>query len=126
MSTTQNIGQHSERTALEYLKNKGLRLLDNNFRCRFGEIDLIMNDDDTVVFIEVRCRNNTRFGSGADSVDYRKQQKIIASAQIYLQQHRQYTDKPCRFDVVSITHTKQGATGLATQHVDWITNAFQL
>ncbi|MFX7820786.1 YraN family protein, partial [Acinetobacter baumannii] len=75
-----------EDAALVYLQQQGLRLLERNWRCKAGEIDLIMQDDATLVFVEVRRRKNDRFGGAAASVTWHKQQKLIRAAQWYLQQ----------------------------------------
>ncbi len=77
-----------------------------------------MLDGPTLVFVEVRYRSNTRFGSGADSVTFGKQQKIIRAARWFLQRHRQYQQRPCRFDVVSIGENDGKA------EMNWIRSAF--
>ncbi|MGQ9425946.1 YraN family protein [Gilvimarinus sp. F26214L] len=110
-------GQRAEREAEAFLCAKGLRLEERNFSCKLGEIDLIMRDGDTLVFAEVRYRTNPRFGSPAESVDYRKQQKIVRSAQYFMQRKRLVDAIPCRFDVVSIT-------GGAPPQIQWIKDAF--
>lgn len=106
-------GSEAERLACQHLQAAGLTLHETNYRCRFGEIDLIMQDGETLVFVEVRERRHGGFGSGADSVDARKRARLTRTAYYYLQ--RQPRLPPCRFDVVSI-----GAGG----RLDWITNAF--
>ena len=120
---TRLIGQIAEDKALLILERKGLKLVCRNHHCRAGELDLIMLDQDTLVFIEVRFRRQTHFGSGADTVDYRKQQKIIRAAQHFLQ-NQGYSQLPaCRFDVLAATLTKKNETSL---QFDWIKNAFDL
>ena len=115
------IGQRAEDLALQFLKKNGMQLIDRNYRCKMGEIDLVMLHDNELVFVEVRYRKQTRFGSGAESVDYRKQQKILKSAEHFLQRNTRYRDIPCRIDVVSIT----APTSLSnrTFDIDWISNA---
>jgi putative endonuclease len=113
-------GLLAEDFACRFLEQRGLRLLARNYHCRRGEIDLIMKDSDCIVFVEVRYRGNPRFGSAAESVDIRKQARLIAAAQHYLHKHQQVADTPCRFDVVSImpsSHT-------ANQPLQWIQDAF--
>lgn len=105
-------GQQAEQSAADYLAGRGLRLLDKNYRCRFGEIDLIMRDGATLVFVEVRSRHSQDFGGAAASIDARKQHKLIAAAQHYLA--RLDTTPPCRFDAV-LFHGAQ---------IEWIRNAF--
>lgn len=113
-------GEKAEQAACTFLTARGLRLLDQNYRCKHGEIDLIMQDRDSIVFIEVRFRSNPCFGSGADTVDRRKQTKLLATAQHYLQQHPQAARHACRFDVISI-HQEP-----VIENIDWIADAFQV
>ena len=112
-------GNQYENLALDYLQQQGLQLVARNFHAGRGEIDLIMQDKKTLSFIEVRYRKADDYGSAAESVDYRKQQHLILSAQTFLQQNRQYTDWPCRFDVLAIS-------GSSATPIDWIRNAFEL
>jgi putative endonuclease len=117
--TRQAIGQHAEQLAENYLNQQGLRLLQRNYRCRGGEIDLIMTDNGTLVFVEVRYRKHQAFGGAAASVDRRKQQRLLLAARHYLQQH-QAANRACRFDVVAIS---PGANG--QNAVEWISNAIE-
>ena len=112
-------GQQAEDSACHYLKSQGLSLVERNYFCSRGEIDLIMKDNSTTVFIEVRFRRNTRFGSGAESVDYRKQKKLLATASNYLQKNPKAARSACRFDVISLTVNN------GEQQLDWIPDAFQ-
>ena len=118
-SDRRQAGQAAEALARRHLEQQGLRLIETNYHCRTGEIDLIMEDRGAIVFIEVRLRNNPAFGSGAESVDWRKQGKLTATAQHYLQRHPRWAEQPARFDVISISG--QGPEG----QIEWITNAFQ-
>lgn len=113
----QETGRIAEEEAESYLIEQGLQLIQRNFRSKTGEIDLIMRDKDSVVFIEVRCRKSMLFGGAAASVDRKKQMKLIRTAQYYLMSHVAYANKPCRFDVVAIQKD---------QEIDWIKNAFGL
>jgi len=113
-------GQVTEAAACRYLQNAGLKLLEKNYRCRQGEIDLIMLDNADLVFIEVRFRRHSGFGSGAESVTVAKQQKIIHTAQHFLASHQSEAAKACRFDVISVTSQNQN------YQFNWIKNAFQL
>jgi conserved hypothetical protein TIGR00252 len=105
-------GAAAEQMAADYLARQGLTLVERNFRCRLGEIDLIMRDGPTLVFVEVRQRASQRFGGAAASIDGRKQQKLVAAAQIYLAKSGKMP--ACRFDAVLM----QGQT------VQWIRDAF--
>ncbi|MCW8890706.1 MAG: YraN family protein [Sedimenticola sp.] len=110
-------GHDAESQAQRYLEQRGLRSLERNYRCKLGEIDIIMQQQDTLVFVEVRYRKQRAFGSAAESVTTTKQRKLIRAAQHYLQTHRLY-DCPCRFDVLAIHGEK-------SEEIDWIPNAFQ-
>ena len=116
-NATRQIGSHAEKLALSYLQSRGLKLITCNFSCKHGEIDLVMQHHNCLVFVEVRFRKHHQFGTGADSVDYRKQQKILKTAEFFLQRHVNYNHQPCRIDVVSI--------GPGATDVDWITNAVE-
>jgi len=117
------VGQNAEDLALLFLQSKGMQLIERNYRCKVGEIDLIMQHDTELVFVEVRYRKHTSFGSGAETVDYRKQQKILKSAEHYLQSHSKYATLPCRIDVISITAAHK--TSDQESDIDWIPNAIQ-
>jgi putative endonuclease len=111
-------GRDAESLACHYLQVQGLELIERNYQRRPGEIDLIMADSDSLVFVEVRYRRHACFGSGAESVNHRKQAKITACAQLYLQAHPEMAARPCRFDVISIS----GEAG--DPAVEWIQDAF--
>ncbi|WP_435234756.1 YraN family protein [Psychromonas sp. PT13] len=107
-------GVKAEKQALAFLKEQGLTLVCQNYFCRFGEIDLIMRDDDTLIFIEVRYRKNNDFGGALASITKAKQDKIIKTARHYL---AQLDFEPyCRFDVIAIDQQMQTP--------EWIQNAF--
>jgi putative endonuclease len=110
---TMRPGESAERLAEQHLRAQGFKLCARNYRSPFGEIDLIMRDGDTLVFIEVRQRRNPHFGSGADSVDHHKQRRLQRTAEHYLQRQRHIP--ACRFDVVSL----DGAGD-----IHWIPGAF--
>jgi putative endonuclease len=113
MTLAQQTGSAAENQACAYLKQQGLDLITRNFRCKVGEIDLIMQDKNELVFIEVRCRNNSFFGNGFDSITDAKQNKLIKTANFYLQQ-KKLTETACRFDAVAIS----------ANNIEWIKNAF--
>ena len=93
-------GIRAEEQALVFLSSRGLDLKERNYRCRLGEIDLIMLDGKTLVFIEVRMRRSRSFGGAAESITQRKRKRIIAAARHYLAGKR--TMPACRFDAVLI------------------------
>ena len=106
-------GQAGEDDALDYLRQNGLVLVERNFRCKGGEIDLIMRQQAALVFVEVRKRADNRHGGAAASVTASKQARLILAAQIYLQR---YKNPPvCRFDVVAIDGTV----------LNWLKNAIE-
>jgi putative endonuclease len=104
-------GIEAERFAEAFLRQHDLTLLQRNYRCRFGEIDLIMRDGAVVVFVEVRMRKNTVFGGAAASITPDKQQKLVCTARHYLSSLK--TEPPCRFDAVLLS----GDNG---RNIDWI------
>lgn len=95
-------GARYEAAAAAYLEKAGYRILERNFRCRSGEIDLIARHKGYLVFIEVKYRRDSRAGHPEESVDRRKQERIIGAARFYLCRHGYKTDTACRFDVVSV------------------------
>ena len=115
-------GEDAEAACCKYLKSQGLKLVDKNFNCRAGEIDIIMLDKKTLVFVEVRFRKNNTFGGGLESVTYSKQKKLRQTAELYLQQNNQH--KNARFDVVSMSKNTQTKLNKQIYTFDWVTNAF--
>ncbi len=111
-------GQLAERKAREFLIQNGLRHIESNYRCPCGELDLIMEDGEHVVFVEVRYRNNERFGGALASIDAKKQNKLRATAEHYRQRRRPICHRPCRFDVISLTGDVNAADPA------WIKDAF--
>jgi putative endonuclease len=101
------------------LQQSGLQLVTRNFRCRFGEIDLVMRENDTLVFVEVRQRSSDRFGSAAASITPRKQQRLLIAAQVFLRCHPALAAQQMRFDVIAI----DGAGSHAGANVQWLRNA---
>lgn len=112
------MGRHAERLAERFLSGRGLILVARNYRCRRGEIDLVMRDAESLVFVEVRRRAGRAFGGGLGSVDARKQARLVAAAEHYLMTNRIGDDRPCRFDVVAV----DGPAGRAT--IEWVRGAF--
>jgi len=109
-----NRGQAAETAAAEYLVRAGLTILQRNFRCRFGEIDLIARDGDAVVFVEVRMRRRGDFGGAAESITGAKRARLIKAAGFYLSS--QARTPRCRFDAVLVSGPGGG--------VEWIRDAF--
>ena len=112
-------GKDAELQALNYLQQQGLRLLAQNWLCKRGELDLVMLDGDTVVFVEVRYRKHAQWGGALASIDGSKRQQLILAAQFFLQKEHRWADSPCRFDVVAMESTPAGPADL-----NWLKNAF--
>ncbi|HET7331672.1 YraN family protein [Dyella sp.] len=112
-------GNAFEQRACDELERAGLKLLARNYTTRYGELDLVMRDRDTIVFVEVRHRVRASHGDAATSVTTSKQAKLIRAAELWLASHPQHAQRPCRFDVVSYD-------GPVTQaHMTWLRNAFE-
>lgn len=110
------IGFAAEETARQYLIAQGLTFVESNYRCRLGEIDLIMRDKDYWVFVEVKARASNNYGSALESITYNKQQKLLKTASLYLLTHQLQDKARVRFDVISIEGTPP--------QLNWISNAF--
>ncbi len=96
------LGRVGEDAACQYLESIGYKVIERNFRCQLGEIDLIAQDKNMLVVIEVKTRLSTQCGQPFESVTYFKQQRLIKLAQVYLKFKRGTVDVFCRFDVISI------------------------
>lgn len=110
-------GSNTEQLALKQLHQHGLNLVTSNYQCRCGEIDLIMLDNNSLVFIEVRYRKNATFGGAEASITPAKQRKIRLSAACFLQQFPRFQNYPCRFDVLAFSREQECG--------NWIKNAFE-
>ncbi|MCI0400014.1 MAG: YraN family protein [Gammaproteobacteria bacterium] len=119
LRTSRERGQLAEDVAARHLEAHGLRPLTRNYQCPRGEVDLIMQDKEFIVFVEVRYRANGRYVSAVESIDTRKQLRIIATSAHYLQTHRKAARNPCRFDVVIVSGEPHAL------HIEWIKDAFQ-
>ena len=111
-------GRAGEDLALQYLKKQSLTLVRRNFRSRFGEIDLIMRDKNTIIFIEVRSRKNNFFLDPIETIDYSKRNKIIKTSQIFMQNTSSSNQFDWRFDVVTLTGRGHN------MKIEWIKAAF--
>lgn len=111
-------GAAFEQRACKELLRAGLKLLDRNYTTRYGELDLVMLEGYTVVFVEVRHRGRTSYGGAAASVTFTKQARLIHAAQLWLAAHPHHAQRACRFDVISY----DGPDG--NTRMDWLRNAF--
>jgi len=107
-------GAQAEALACAHLERAGLTLLTRNYRCPQGEVDLVMDDRDTLVFVEVRYRRSDAFGTPAETVDRRKRARLQAAAGHYLLTHS--ADRACRFDVVAVSGRDA--------RIEWLRDAF--
>jgi putative endonuclease len=112
-----SLGKDGEDWAVKYLKSNGFKILDKNFRCQIGEIDIVAKDKNTIVFVEVKTRKTDEFAEPFESVGKRKQAKIRDLAEYYLQE-KDYSDCEIRFDVLSIVSDG------SDKKIEHITNAF--
>lgn len=112
-------GSDAERQARNYLEARGLRTLCTNFRCRAGELDLIMLDKGCLAIVEVRYRRRTGHGGSLASVTRAKQQRIVLATRYFVQRYRQWSQFPLRFDVVALSGPPDKLT------VDWCQRAFE-
>lgn len=115
MGKTQEIGRQAEETAAAFLQSQGLTLIVCNYRCEYGEIDLVMQDHTSLVFVEVRFRDHDTHGNGAETITGAKKSKLIKSATHYLLAQGLWEKTPCRFDVISLS---------SEADILWISDAF--
>ena len=112
MGQTQNIGNFGETIACRFLQKKGYTIIQRNFRCRTGEIDIIAFKDGCTVFVEVKTRKNANYGRAAEFVDYRKQIKVKKAAMYFLKRE----DADVRFDVIEVYH--DGGKVVEINHIE--------
>lgn len=115
LTNKQIVGNRAEDRAAAFLREQNLSLVERNFLCKVGEIDLIMQDHNCLVFVEVRFRKNANFGSALETVNRAKQKKIIAAAQFYIRKQK-LRNAAMRFDVVGITG----------DDIQWVPSAFNV
>ena len=119
MTDTRARGAQVEAAARVYLIAAGLQPLAANAQSRHGEVDLVMRDGDSVVFVEVRYRRNAAFGDGFASVDAGKRRRLVLAARQFLAAHRDCRDAPCRFDVIDASGDP------ASPSLQWLRDAFR-
>ena len=114
-----HVGETAEQTAFRYLIHAGLRPVARNFRTRRGEIDLVMLDQNCLVFVEVRYRTATSFVDARYTVDRRKQAKLVQAASMFIARRPAFHEHTCRFDVLAIDRRDDG------DEIDWLKDAFR-
>lgn len=117
-NNTKAKGDFGEQLAVDYLVKQGLKLIEQNISSRYGEIDIVMRDDDEWVFVEVRFRQSQEFGGGLESVTRNKQLKLINTAEYYIQLHHKTHFEACRFDIIEISGS------CVNPEMNWIKDAF--
>ncbi len=105
MRNNRAVGSEYEKIARTYIEDKGYKLIESNYRCKQGEVDIIAKDKDYLVFIEVKYRSNAKKGSPIEAVDFRKQMRISKVARYYMYEKRLADSTPVRFDVIGILKT---------------------
>ena len=113
------LGSRGEDLAVRYLKKRGYKVIERNYRCQWGEIDLVARDKETLIFVEIKSRSSPGFGLPQDAVDRFKQEKLIQVAKAYMAEHRLPETIPARFDVVAVRLTPSGP------EMELIKDAFQ-
>ena len=108
-------GADAEQQALVFLQGQGLKLIERNWRCKAGELDLVMRDAGTVVVAEVRSRSRRDYGEAMETVDARKQAKLVRTTRLWLARRPQWSEAPLRFDVVTLD---------GDGNIDWLREAF--
>ncbi len=114
-------GASAERTAAHFLQTQGLNILQRNYQCKVGELDIVAEEGDCLVFVEVRQRSHSRYGGALGSVDVRKQQRLARAASHFLLKHPQWQSSPCRFDVIALQRPQS-----PLEECQWVRNAFTL
>ena len=114
-----SLGAYGEERAARYLRWHGYRILERNYRCRMGEIDIIARKGNILAFVEVKLRKDARFAEAREFVTYAKQQRILTAAQFYLSRHDE--DLQPRFDVIEV-YAPQGENGPIK--IEYLENAF--
>ena len=117
---TKTIGDFGEEAVSEYLIGKGYRILSRNFHSRYGELDIVANDNGCIVFVEVKTRKNSNYGNASEYVNYYKQKKIITTAKYFLKDN---IDAEIRFDVCEVYYTINGEN-FVIDDINHIENAF--
>jgi putative endonuclease len=113
-------GLNCETLAVRHLQLAGVEVLARNLRCRTGELDIVAREHQMLLIVEVRQRTKGNFGGALESVDWRKQRKIIRATRYFLQAHREWRKHPLRFDVIAVEGTPDGA-----HHINWVRDAFR-
>ena len=121
LDSRKKLGEKGEKLAAKFLKRKGYKIIQLNYRCKLGEIDIIAQQDRTLIFAEVRTKQTEKFGPPQYSVSAAKRKQISKAALCYIKEKR-LTEQSCRFDVIAITFSKESRRPM----IEHIENAFEL
>lgn len=128
LSLRNKSGARAETLALNFLKQHRLKLVASNYACKAGELDLVMLDGNTLVFCEVRSRTPSRYGSAAESITCKKQQRLRRAAAHFLQHHKAFQTHTCRFDAVLVVNNSDTVTcnndEQQTKTIEWLQGIF--
>ena len=116
--TSRELGNQAELFAAEMLTKQGLTLLEQNVNFRVGELDLVMKDKESLVFVEVKRRKQDKFGGALEAITFTKQKRLTRAALAYLQKNKLMDKVPCRFDLVAVTDINGKLSG------QWLQNIF--
>ncbi|MRI35391.1 YraN family protein [Endozoicomonas sp. OPT23] len=122
---TNSKGAQAEKLALNFLQSQSLQLVTKNYACRNGELDLIMLDGESLVFIEVRLRTNSEFGGASGSITAPKQRRLEKTALHFLQSHPAFSHRFCRFDLVCLTSAQSNNDEHHQKPIEWLKGVFQ-
>lgn len=115
-TAARKIGDFGENIAAAYLQKKGYYVVERNYRCRYGEIDIIARDGQYIVFVEVKTRSTDSLGRPSEWVDKRKQKKLLTTAYMYLEENE--TDLQPRFDVIEVVYDKITKAAVSVEHIE--------
>lgn len=122
MDNTKNIGDFGEISACSYLKHHGYKIVERNYSNKYGEIDIIAQKQNRMVFVEVKTRSGTDFGNPSDAVDFRKQNRITNTAKLYIVENE--LDLDFRFDIIEVFYKQSVFGGFKTVKINHYENAF--
>ncbi|MEI3280099.1 MAG: YraN family protein [Eubacterium ramulus] len=126
---THELGTTQEQRVADWMQQRGFYIVEKNFRCKFGEIDLIAKKDGYLIFVEVKYRSNEQYGAPREAVDWRKRQRISNAAVFYLKRYGYSMEHPCRFDVAEVSqdsiYLMENAFDYWVRFADWVCGSIE-